>query len=133
MLAVATELGDVGLQRSRITTSASFISGARTIGRAASAPPSDSGGLTGPLIRERFGQAQLISVTSRAFLAWSLAELGEFAEAAGIAEEAVQIAEAAAHPSSVLIARFGLGLTAVRQGAPGPRHLEPGTGARHLP
>jgi tetratricopeptide (TPR) repeat protein len=58
----------------------------------------------------------LSSVAFRAFLAWSLAEGGEFAEATAIADEAVQIAEGAAHPSSVLIAHLGVGLTAVRQG-----------------
>jgi tetratricopeptide (TPR) repeat protein len=51
----------------------------------------------------------LPSVLSRAYLSWSLAELGAFAEAIGRAEEGVGIAEAADHPFSRIWAYGGIG------------------------
>ena len=53
---------------------------------------------------------------SRAWLAWSLAELGEFAEGMAPGEEALQMAEAAGHPYSVVTACYGLGLLYLRRG-----------------
>ena len=44
-----------------------------------------------------------------------------------MAKEAVQIADTAAHPSSVLIARFALGPRGCAARTCGPRHLEPRT------
>jgi class 3 adenylate cyclase/tetratricopeptide (TPR) repeat protein len=52
--------------------------------------------------RERFGEAFLPVVLSRAYLAWCHAELGRFAEGRAFGEEGVQIAEAADHPFSLM-------------------------------
>jgi class 3 adenylate cyclase/tetratricopeptide (TPR) repeat protein len=65
---------------------------------------------------ERFGQANLPAVQSRAFLAACHAERGMFAEGNALGEEGLQIAEAVAHPSSLMWADYGIGLLALRQG-----------------
>jgi class 3 adenylate cyclase/tetratricopeptide (TPR) repeat protein len=69
--------------------------------------------LEGQPAREPFG---LTAVSSRAFLAWSLAELGEFAEARDRAEEAVRMAEDLGRPFPALQASFGLGFVHLRRG-----------------
>jgi predicted ATPase/class 3 adenylate cyclase len=65
---------------------------------------------------ERFGQALLPAVNSRAVLAACHAELGMFAEGHTLGDEGLRIAEAAAHPSSIFVASWGSGLLALRQG-----------------
>jgi class 3 adenylate cyclase/tetratricopeptide (TPR) repeat protein len=74
------------------------------------------GSLQGDLVHELFGMASFPSVWSRSWLAWSLAERGEFAEGAAISEEAVRIAESADHPYSQVQAVFGLGTLYTIQG-----------------
>jgi tetratricopeptide (TPR) repeat protein len=66
--------------------------------------------------RERFGQVFLPEVSARAWLAWCHADLGTFAAGCVLGEEALHIAEAAAHPVSLMIASWGSGLLALRQG-----------------
>ena len=70
----------------------------------------------GPRRRERFGFPNLPAVLSRAFLAWCHAELGTFAEGRALGEEGLQIAEAVAHPGSLMQASWGIGLLSLRQG-----------------
>jgi class 3 adenylate cyclase/tetratricopeptide (TPR) repeat protein len=65
--------------------------------------------LAGDLIRERFGMTGLPSVMARTWLVACLADLGEFAEGATRAEEAVRIAESIEHPFSLTQAYPGLG------------------------
>jgi class 3 adenylate cyclase/tetratricopeptide (TPR) repeat protein len=65
---------------------------------------------------ERFGQITLPAVTSRAFLAWCHAELGMFAEGIVLGDEGLRIAEAVAHPGSLMLASWGIGLLALRRG-----------------
>jgi class 3 adenylate cyclase/tetratricopeptide (TPR) repeat protein len=65
---------------------------------------------------ERFGQATLPAVVARANAAGCHAELGRFAEGAALGDEGLRMAEAAAHPASLMIASWGLGLLALRQG-----------------
>ena len=65
---------------------------------------------------ERFGQPALPAVVSRANSAGCHAELGMFAEGRALGEEGLRIAEAAAHPVSLMIAFWGMGLLALRQG-----------------
>ena len=72
--------------------------------------------LHGDLVQEQFGMAAFPSVWARSWLAWSLAERGEFAEGAMIGEEAVRIAESADHTYSRVQAAFGLGTLYVIQG-----------------
>jgi tetratricopeptide (TPR) repeat protein len=72
--------------------------------------------LDGELRREGFGQTILPAVNSYAILAECYAELGTFTEGRVLGEEGRQIAEAVAHPGSLMIAYYGLGLLALRQG-----------------
>jgi tetratricopeptide (TPR) repeat protein len=72
--------------------------------------------LEGVQRHERFGQLIIPAVFSRAHLAWWCAELGMFAEGTAFGEEGVQIAEAVAHPGSLMMALWGIGLLAFRQG-----------------
>lgn len=64
--------------------------------------------LEGDLIRERFGQASLPSVVSRAYLARSLAAHGEFAEAIAQREEGIRIAQGVDHLVSQVSAHLGM-------------------------
>jgi tetratricopeptide (TPR) repeat protein len=66
--------------------------------------------------RERFGLASAPAVSSRSFLVWGLAELGEFAEGLARGEEAIRIAEAADRPFSLIQASFGVGFLHLRKG-----------------
>jgi tetratricopeptide (TPR) repeat protein len=72
--------------------------------------------LDGARRRERFGQVFLPTVQSQAWLAWCHAELGTFAEGKALGDEGHRIAEAVAHPASLMMASWGLGLLALRQG-----------------
>jgi class 3 adenylate cyclase/DNA-binding winged helix-turn-helix (wHTH) protein/tetratricopeptide (TPR) repeat protein len=72
--------------------------------------------LDGAQRRERFGQLFLPAVLSRADLALCHAGLGTFAEGRAFGEEGLQIAEAVAHPSSLMLAYRGIGLLALRHG-----------------
>jgi class 3 adenylate cyclase/tetratricopeptide (TPR) repeat protein len=66
---------------------------------------------------ERFGRVLLPAVASRAWLAVCHAELGMFAEGKALGDEGLHIAEAVAHPASLMIASWGIGLLSLRQGA----------------
>jgi tetratricopeptide (TPR) repeat protein len=66
--------------------------------------------------RERFGVDLLPAVLSRAMLAACHAELGTFAEGVALGEEGLRIAEAVAHPGSLMYAIWGVGLLALSQG-----------------
>ena len=72
--------------------------------------------LGGAQHRERFSQPLLPAVSSRAFLAACPAELGMFDEGRAIGDEGLRMAEAAAHPASIMMASWGCGLLALRQG-----------------
>jgi tetratricopeptide (TPR) repeat protein len=78
----------------------------------------------GALRHERFGAIALPAVHSRAFLAWCHAELGTFAEGRALGEEGLRIAEEVHHPASLMVASWGIGLLALRQGVL-PRALPP--------
>ncbi len=73
--------------------------------------------LDGERTHERLGLTGLPAVLSRIWLAWSLAERGEFPEAMTHAEAALSIAEAADQPYSVAAACLGVGQIQVVQGA----------------
>ena len=65
--------------------------------------------LDGELVRERFGNPFPPSVGARTYLAWCLAERGEFAAGMARSAEAVRIAETVDQPLSVVVALFGVG------------------------
>ncbi len=74
------------------------------------------GALEGDLIRERFGLAASPSVFSRSFICLCLGELGEFAEAIRLGEEAVRIAEAVDQPFGLAHAGYAVGRQHLRKG-----------------
>jgi predicted ATPase/class 3 adenylate cyclase/DNA-binding winged helix-turn-helix (wHTH) protein len=65
---------------------------------------------------ERLGQVNLPDVQSRAWLAMCHAELGLFAKGMALGEEGLRIAEAVAHPGSLMFASWALGRLVLRQG-----------------
>jgi tetratricopeptide (TPR) repeat protein len=72
--------------------------------------------LDGERRHERFGLPHLPAVLSRATLAACHAELGIFAEGIALGEEGRRIAAAVDHPGSLMVASWGVGLLALRQG-----------------
>jgi class 3 adenylate cyclase/tetratricopeptide (TPR) repeat protein/type II secretory pathway predicted ATPase ExeA len=115
-LAMATTLGDIGL-----TVAAQHYLGGvyRSLGdyrQAVECFQKNVACLHGPLLQEHLGLPGLASVFSRSHLVVSLAECGAFTEGKGPAEEGVQIAEAADHPYSRVMAYWGMGFRALRQG-----------------
>jgi DNA-binding winged helix-turn-helix (wHTH) protein/tetratricopeptide (TPR) repeat protein len=65
--------------------------------------------LQGELLYERFDLPTVPSVSARAWLAYFLAERGEFTQGIVRGEEAVQLAEAVDDPSSLIVAYAGIG------------------------
>ena len=72
--------------------------------------------LEGARRHERLGLFFLPAVHSRARLAECHAELGAFAEGRVLGDEGCRIAEAVDHPPSLMMASWGIGLLALRQG-----------------
>lgn len=68
----------------------------------------------GELARRGLGARQYVN--TRTFLAWCLAELGEFSEAIERADEAIRAAESRASPYDLVYAYSGAGLAHLRQG-----------------
>jgi tetratricopeptide (TPR) repeat protein len=65
---------------------------------------------------ERFGTSTVLAASSCAWLAWCHAELGRFAEGTAFGDEGLHIAEEINHLASLLVALWGSGLSALRQG-----------------
>jgi tetratricopeptide (TPR) repeat protein len=72
--------------------------------------------LTGARIYRAFTGPILTATNSRTYRARSLAELGQFAEAIPVAEEAVRIAEAIEYLNSLVVALWTLGMLHLRRG-----------------
>jgi tetratricopeptide (TPR) repeat protein len=72
--------------------------------------------LTGEQRLRHFGLIILPAVTARGYVAWCLAERGDFPEGCGVGEDAVRLAEAAAHPLSMAAALMFVGVLYGRQG-----------------
>jgi DNA-binding winged helix-turn-helix (wHTH) protein/tetratricopeptide (TPR) repeat protein len=72
--------------------------------------------LDGELLQEHLGLPGLAAVFARSHLVIALAECGAFAEGRGPAEEGVQMAEAAKHPYSQVMAWWAVGFLTLRQG-----------------
>jgi tetratricopeptide (TPR) repeat protein len=115
-LAMATALGEVSL-----TVTARYYLGAvyhslGDYGRAVAYFQKNVADLHGALLYERFGLNGLASVLSRGVLVCSLTECGAFTEGSRLAEEGVQIAEAADHPFSRAMAYWTVGFRALHKG-----------------
>jgi tetratricopeptide (TPR) repeat protein len=115
-LAIAEETRDLGLQ---VVGNYNVGAGRRALGdyrqaltvlrrNLALLPPRATG--------ETFGLPGIAAVLTRAHLAWSLAELGQFDEAVAVAQDGVQLAEGSRDPYSLAYALLGLGGTLVRRG-----------------
>ena len=74
------------------------------------------GALPGELSRETYGLSAPPGVIARTFLAWCLAERGEFAEGERHADEGLAIAERVSQPYPLVAACFGLGLVRLHRG-----------------
>jgi tetratricopeptide (TPR) repeat protein len=72
--------------------------------------------LPGELYSARFGLPVLPAVLARGYVAWGLAELGDFVEAASMGEDAVRLGEAVAQPTSLANALWCVGLVSRRRG-----------------
>ncbi len=72
--------------------------------------------LTGEQCSARFDMVALPTVASRGYVTGCLAELGDFAEGRGVAEEAIRMAEMAEQPYSIAAAYWHAGLVSRRQG-----------------
>ena len=114
--AIGAALGDFVLQMSStLSLGQAYV----TMGhyrRAADYLRRTMAGLQGDQRYQRFGRAGLPAVLSRAMFVWCLAELGEFEEGMALEAEAIQIAEAAGHPYSLIMACYGFGLLHLRRG-----------------
>jgi class 3 adenylate cyclase/tetratricopeptide (TPR) repeat protein len=115
-LMLATASGEVVLQAlaNRFLGAAYYHQG--NFRRAIACSAQTVAALEGAQRRERFGLPLLPAVLSCAYLAAGHAELGTFAEGSARAEEGRQLAEAVAHPPSLMVAAWGSGLLALRQG-----------------
>jgi len=63
--------------------------------------------------------ADYYAVHGRAWLVWSLCELGELERAMGLAEESTDIADASKQPYNIVASRWALGLFHLAEGQPG--------------
>ena len=115
-LAMATALGDRGLT----VVAQHYLGGVyRSLGdyrRAVECFQTNVACLDGELRQEHLGLPGLAAVFARSHLVVSLAECGAFAEGRVPAEEGVQMAEAAHHPYSRVMAWWAVGFRALRQG-----------------
>jgi class 3 adenylate cyclase/DNA-binding winged helix-turn-helix (wHTH) protein/tetratricopeptide (TPR) repeat protein len=115
-LAIATTLGDMGL----MVATQHYLGGVyRSLGdyrQAVECFQKNIAYLHGALLQERLGLPGLASVFARSHLVVSLAECGAFTEGQALAAEGVRLAEAADHPYSRVMAYWGLGFRALRQG-----------------
>src|SRR5262249_18239681 len=90
---------------------------ANTVALAGPAPNGKDRSLLGALTGQR-ARAGLLTVLSRTWLVWCLAELGEFPEGIAHAEEGVRLAEDASDqdPFRVMLAQLALGRAWLRKG-----------------
>jgi tetratricopeptide (TPR) repeat protein len=108
--AIAEPLGDVALQFETNVHLGQIYYLLGDYRRAIDVLRQNVASVEGDQSRARFGMPDLsLSVTSRAWLAVGLAELGEFAGGIAIGEEAVRMAEAVDQPLSRVIAYWGVG------------------------
>jgi DNA-binding NtrC family response regulator/tetratricopeptide (TPR) repeat protein len=115
-LGLATALRDFGLQVETVFRFGQIHHTLGEYGRAKEFLARGIASLTGDLARKRFGLPATLSVVSRNWLVRSLAELGEFTDAARHAEEAVALAEAVDQPFDAIVAAHAAGYLYLRKG-----------------
>ena len=117
-LAVGASFGNFGM---RVTSGCRLGQAYHALGdyaRAVDVLRPIAASLEGELEHERFDLAAFASVFARSYLAWALAERGEFAEGHAVSVEAARIADSAKDDYSRGQAAFGLGNQLVMQGDP---------------
>jgi len=119
-LAIAEKLGDFPLQVATNTHLGVVYGTLGEYRRAVEILRRNVESLAGPRVRERFGLAGLPAVLSRGYLAWYLAELGEFPEAMAWADEGLKIAESVEDPYTRAFACTMVGWPALLKGTPEP-------------
>jgi tetratricopeptide (TPR) repeat protein len=72
--------------------------------------------LAGARAAERFGEPGPPAQFARAFLGWSLAELGRFDEAVAVGEESLRMAQAIDEPFTLMHGYFGTGIPYLARG-----------------
>jgi len=72
--------------------------------------------LAGARAAERFGEPGPPAQFARAFLGWSLAELGRFDEAVAVGEESLRMAQAIDEPFTLMHGYFGVGIPYLARG-----------------
>jgi class 3 adenylate cyclase/tetratricopeptide (TPR) repeat protein len=115
-LTLATTSGDVG---TRLTANLMIAGAYFSLGdhrRAIDCYRQNVTYLTGDSAREWFGTQSLPAAINRGWLAWCLAEVGEFVEASAWGEEGIRLAETVDSPWTVVIACGGVGLASLRHG-----------------
>ncbi len=117
-LAIATALGDIGLQvAANVYLGDVYLLALSDYQRAAEVFRRNVEALHGMPLQERFGTASIQPVYSRAHLAWCLAELGAFAEGRAYGEDALRLAETVEHPYSLAVACVAVGHLSLCQGS----------------
>ena len=114
-LALAEEIGDVGLKASARTPLAHACCERGDYRRAITLYGEAIEALAGDLVRERLGQAVPPSLYARSISAICLAELGEFVEAERFATEAATLTRTLDLPFGFVLARIALGHAAIVQ------------------
>jgi class 3 adenylate cyclase/DNA-binding winged helix-turn-helix (wHTH) protein/tetratricopeptide (TPR) repeat protein len=115
--ALATELGDVRLQVVAQNALGQSYWALSHHQQAAAVFRRNVALVQGARGREHFGLAVIPAVSSRAFLAWCLAELGAFAQGREYGAAALRLAEAVEHPFSLALAGALVGHLFLHQGA----------------
>ena len=115
-LALGTSVGDEGLGvMARFFLGLASLSGG-SLGQAVPLFQEVVTTLAGARAAERFGEPGPPAQFAHAFLAWSLAELGRFAEAIGVGEESLRIAQAIDQPFTLMHGYFGAGIPHLTRG-----------------
>ncbi|MGH8072048.1 MAG: ATP-binding protein, partial [Candidatus Entotheonellia bacterium] len=115
-LALATTLGDVGLQAWAHIILGRIYYDAGDYARAVENLGRNVAMLQGDLRYERFGSNGSVAAISRAQLSYCNAELGAFTEGLAMAEEGLRIAETSNSPFSLIAACYGVSVVYRRQG-----------------
>jgi tetratricopeptide (TPR) repeat protein len=115
-LAIAETLGDIPLRVGANTGLGQAAYATGDYERAAVLFRTNVRTIGGPLSAQRLRRLQPPSIHSRTWLVWSLAELGEFAEARTTADDCAAIARALDYPWALGFAYVGLGVLEIRRG-----------------